>query len=223
MNRTIVILVSAMLAGAHVAMADEPGWYSSFNLGLAMPEGSLLNDDSNRGRGPEFDLDDGGVIGLGAGYALGNGLRLEGDLRYRSFDSNGTASNGFGAPSYADGSLASTTLMANLAYDFVLKNTKLQPYLKGGIGAAWNDAEADVVSLNRAPGWGLYSGNTDTEFAWSLGAGVAYPIDDRLSLTAEYQYLDLGSAETGADINGQTMSFDDLGSHEVTLGLRYEF
>ncbi len=35
--------------------------------------------------------------------------------------------------------------------------------------------------------------------------------------------MDLGSAETGGDINEQSMRFDDLGSHEMTLGLRYKF
>ena len=77
--------------------------------------------------------------------------------------------------------------------------------------------------MGPSAGWGVYSSATDTEFAWSLGAGFAYPIDERLSLTAEYQYVDLGSAETGGDINGQSMRFDDLGSHEMTLGLRYTF
>jgi opacity protein-like surface antigen len=113
--------------------------------------------------------------------------------------------------------------MPNLAYDFVLKGSKLRPYLKGGIGAAWNEAEADVLGAGRSDRWATYSSGTDIQFAWSLGAGLAYPIDERLSLTAEYQYIDLESAETGGGINGHRMRFDDLGSHEMTLGLRYTF
>ncbi len=119
--------------------------------------------------------------------------------------------------------MTSTTFTTNLAYDFVLKSSKLRPYLKGGIGVAWNKAEADVLGPGPSAGWGVYSAGTDTRFAWSQGAGLAYPVDERLSLTAEYRYMDLGSAETGGDINGQRMRFDDLGSHEMTLGLRYAF
>jgi opacity protein-like surface antigen len=182
-----------------------------------------MHDGGNADRGSDYDLDNGGVVGLGGGYGFGNGLRLEGDLRYRGFDAGGVSGGALGAPSYADGTVTSTTLMTNLAYDFVLQGSKLRPYLKGGIGAAWNEAEADVLRPGRTAGWGVYSARTDTRFAWSLGAGLAYPIDERLSLTADYQYIDLGSAETDGDINGHRMRFDDLGSHEMMLGLRYAF
>jgi len=223
MNKTQMILMSAIVVGAQTANAEVPGWYGSLNLGLAIPDGSLIHGDGNTNRGPDYDLDNGGVAGLGGGYSLGNGLRLEGELRYRGFDADGTSLGAFGAPSYADGSVTSTTLMTNLAYDFVLQGSKLRPYLKGGIGAAWNEAEADVLGAGRSDRWAVYPSGTDTRFAWSLGAGLAYPIDERLSLTADYQYIDLGSAETDADINGHRMRFDDLGSHEMTLGLRYSF
>ncbi|MGB5833164.1 MAG: outer membrane beta-barrel protein [Thiohalocapsa sp.] len=113
--------------------------------------------------------------GLAGGYGFGNGLRLEGELRYRSFDAGGISHAAFGAPSSADGSVTGTTLMTNLAYDFALTSSKLRPYLKGGIGAAWNEADADVFSLGRSAGWGIYSSGTDTQVAWSLGAGLAYP------------------------------------------------
>ena len=223
MNKTQMILMSAIVAGAQTVGADESGWYGSLNLGYAIPYGSLTPGDGNPDGGPEYDLDNGGVAGLGGGYRLGNGLRLEGELRYRAFDAGGASGGGLGAPSYADGSVTSTTFMTNLAYDFVLKSTKLRPYLKGGIGAAWNEAEADVLGPGRSARWAGYSSGTDTQFAWSLGAGLAYPIDERLSLTAEYQYVDLGSAKTGGDINGHRMDYDDLGSNEITLGLRYAF
>lgn len=223
MNKTQMILTSAIVAGAQTANAEEPGWYSSFNLGYAIPEGSLMHDGGDADRGPDYDLDNGGIVGLGGGYGFGNGLRLEGDLRYRGFDAGGTSRGALGAPSYADGTVTSTTLMTNLAYDLVLQGSKLRPYLKGGIGAAWNEAEADVLGAGRSDRWAVYPSGTDTQFAWSLGAGLAYPIDERLSLTADYQYIDLGSAETDSDIIGHRMRFDDLGSHEVTLGLRYTF
>lgn len=222
MNKTQLILMSAIVVGTQTVNADEPGWYGSLNLGLAIPEGSLDYSDGKPDQGTDYDLDNGGVAGLGGGYGFGNGLRLEGELRYREFGAGGI-SGGVGGPSYADGSVTSTTFMANLAYDFILEGSKLRPYLKGGIGAAWNKAEADVLAPGLSAGWGDFSAGTDTQFAWSLGAGLSYPIDKQLSLTAEYQYVDLGSAETGGDINGQRMRFDDLGSNEITLGLRYAF
>ncbi len=151
MNKTQLILMSAFIAGAQTANADEPGWYSSLNLGLAIPEGSLMHG-GNPDRGPDYDLDDGGVAGLGAGYGFGNGLRLGAELRYRAFDAGGISHAAYGAPSLANGSVKSTTLMTNLSYDFLLRRGNLRPYVKGRIGAAWNDADADVLGMDRSAG-----------------------------------------------------------------------
>ena len=105
----------------------SPAGYSPLNLGIAIPDGSLLHGDGNADRGPSYDLDNGGVAGLGGGYRFGNGLRLEEELRYRAFDAGETAYGAFGEPFSADGTVTSTTLMTNLVYDFMLPGSKLRP------------------------------------------------------------------------------------------------
>ena len=47
MNKTQMILMSAIVAGAQTVGADESGWYGSLNLGYAIPYGSLTPGDGN--------------------------------------------------------------------------------------------------------------------------------------------------------------------------------
>ena len=113
--------------------------------------------------------------------------------------------------------------MADFIGDFGLTKSKLRPYVKGGLGVARNEAEADLFHSRGIAGRRESPDGTGTQLTWSLGAGAAYPLNDRVSLTAAYQYTELGSAETDAGIHGHRMRFDNLVSHVVTLGLRYTF
>ena len=88
-----------------------------------------------------------------------------------------------------------------------------------GVGWAINraDAQQDHVSD--------FDNKWNSDFAWSLGAGVSYDITQSIAADFSYQYLDLGEAKTGMS---QFAPLDerfegDLETHELKAGIRYSF
>ena len=97
----------------------------------------------------------------------------------------------------------STVAMANGYFDFagVWPNTfqTIQPYLSAGVGASFNRLPGTTVQMTIPPVYGTgflipvsFNSHTQTEFAWSLGAGVGIRITDNVMLDFAYKYIDLG-------------------------------
>ncbi|WP_256581541.1 MULTISPECIES: outer membrane protein [Pseudomonas] len=74
-----------------------------------------------------------------------------------------------------------------------------------------------------------YGSATQTNLAWSLGAGVAYDVTDRLALDLGYRYVDMGDTESGWNnfLNARGLQDEkmkaNLVSSEVVLGMRWAF
>ena len=117
-----------------------------------------------------------------------------------------------------DVEVTSHRLMVNAAYDIEISNgVKVFPL--AGVGWAINraDAQQDHVSD--------FDNKWNSDFAWSLGAGVSYDITQSIAADFSYQYLDLGEAKTGMS---QFAPLDerfegDLETHELKAGIRYSF
>lgn len=130
--------------------------------------------------------------------------------------------------------MRSHQLMLNGYYDF--KNTtKFTPYVSAGVGVThiknkisgeamyWDDNEGDVM-LN------LNQSDSDTNFTWSVGAGVTYAVTPNVSLDLGYRYVDAGDLKFSSNLplKDYMTSFTykseaDLSSHDYTLGIRYTF
>jgi outer membrane autotransporter protein len=111
-------------------------------------------------------------------------------------------------------------LMVNAAYDFELGNgVKVFPL--AGVGWAINRADAWVD----APGAGDLEDKWNSDFAWSLGAGVSYDVTQNIAVDFSYQYLDLGEAKTGAPSWVSSLEYvtGNLETHELKAGIRYSF
>ena len=111
----------------------------------------------------------------------------------------------------------STTLLANVYYDFH-NSTAFTPYVGAGLGLAFNYLGVDWRTHN-----GNHGGSIDdrqTNFAWQVGAGVAYSFTDNMAVDVAYRYLDLGYTQ----VDGH---YGDVGirpyNHEIMLGLRFGF
>lgn len=104
------------------------------------------------------------------------------------------------------------SLMMNAYYD-IDTNTAFTPYVGGGIGYARLKGSVDSR-------FGELSKSSD-EFAWQLGAGVAYALNDNVSLDLGYRYSDFGSVEKEylPDRNYKA----DVDAHEFLFGARYTF
>ena len=97
--------------------------------------------------------------------------------------------------------------MANVYYD-INTNSKLVTYLGAGLGVARVKGTIKAGHLSES--------ESHNNFAWQIGAGVGYALNDKILLDAGYRYVDNGSFST---------YYGDLKSsaNELYLGIRYKF
>jgi OmpA-OmpF porin, OOP family len=169
LRRTIALaaLLTAMTVGA--AQATE-GWYGRVDAGYSV-DGQLEVE-----AGPSVDLDEDWMAGIGAGYALANGFRLEGELSYRNNELDAV-----GAPE-----ATAWAGMINGYYDFN-RGGGWEPYVGVGVGYG-------SLDISGAP-------DEESSWAWQAMAGVAVPLTERLDLDVGYRFFRMEDVEfTGADV-----------------------
>ena len=127
-----------------------------------------------------------------------------------------------GFPGFLVNELRSQSLMLNGYYDF--KNTsKFTPYLSAGVGVSRIE---NKVSINPEALGTSENITTDTNnnFTWTAGAGVAYKVTENVALDLAYRYVDAGETDVSQSIGGTKLkNTADLVSHDYSLGVRYNF
>lgn len=119
--------------------------------------------------------------------------------------------------------------MLNVYYD-IDTGTKFTPYVGAGIGYAHLKNKTKVTGSTPAGALNLGSSESENNFAWNVGAGVSYALNDKVSLDAGYRYSDYGNIKESVsqkvsglkeplNVNGKY----DVTSHEFLLGARYSF
>ena len=189
------VLAAALLATAGLAfstaadaqdLAKYRGPYVSGALGI-----NQARDADIRGTvdtQAEFEKSIAGAAALG--YALGNGLRLEGELSHRrdGGDSVGGAN--------ADGHITVNSFLVNAVYDFSTGG-RITPYLGLGAGVAHMNTNLSPV------GGGSLGGDAD-KFAWQGIAGFAVPLADNLAFTTDVRYFDAGNPSFSISSGGNS-------------------
>lgn len=225
LRRSCLTALALIGASASSALAaDPPGWYASGQAGAAWQEESSTHGAMNF----QSETDPGFALLGAVGRNLGNGFRLEGELGYRqidldrlsiSNDGGAGAAAGVGSVNGITGNVSGgnhvLSFMGNGFYDFDLPNTKLKPYIGGGIGFARveaNDVRANNVSLVN---------DSDVVFAYQLGGGVSYPLTAQTDAFVDYRYFATEDPSFTASNGGIVKS--DLETHNVSVGLRYKF
>ncbi len=188
------------------------------------------------------------IFGLGIGYRHSDHLRfdLTGEYRGKSafsaldrYDEDTTDSN-FGsdctysptgdcATNHYTGKKQEWLFLVNGYYDFSPIHG-ITPYLGAGVGVSYNTIY-DFVDTNVITGGGGYAATgSKWSLAWALHAGAAWQINPNLSLDVGYSFVSLGDAQTGTFTNFDStcgsctpMQFQGIYSHDVKVGLRYEF
>lgn len=205
--RTIAIVAvsaAAVLFNPLTASADDKGFYVGIGAGVnAFPEDSKLGST-------EADLDWSWVTAGSAGYAFGNGLRLEGEIGYRPNDVNGVS----GVPG-AGGDYSTLSFMTNLLYDFKRPNWIITPYIGVGIGAARVHADGT------APAAGVTIDDSSFGFAMQAIVGASYDINEKLALTADYRHFRV--PDLSFDTSAGTSVDSDYATNQFMVGLRYRF
>jgi len=183
----------------------------------------------------DLDIDSTAMAGIAIGRSYGNGWRAEAAL-------NMFGSTNFSGPwSYTipeingphadmEGSVRSVALFANGYYDFATGG-RATPFVTAGVGVARNTM-GDWTRINLAEDAvrRTFQGASNTDFAWSVGLGVALDVGPvkgsapaKLELT--WRYFDLGSVSGGTTpLNGsgsptEALNFD-LSDQVISIGLR---
>ena len=168
--------------------------------------------------------DDGFVLGAAVGWDFMNmdvPVRAEMEYMYHSeIDYN--YANSSNSTDFKNEVQVSTVFLN--AYWDIHNDTAFTPYIGGGIGLAMINEDYSTSTMTLSD-----TGNTTTNFAWNIGAGVAVNLTDNLLLDVMYRYENYGSLSdntitgtTGSVV--ETLKFDDdLSSHNALVSLRYYF
>ncbi|MBR1825014.1 MAG: porin family protein [Alphaproteobacteria bacterium] len=111
-------------------------------------------------------------------------------------------------------------LMFNAYYDFYTK-TPFTPYVSAGMGGARMKYSTDLGAIHQ------------TEFAWQLGFGVAYEINEHFAADLGYRFIDYGDFSNSFVEHNQVSKTKtenvyhktkvESQANEIMLGLRYTF
>ena len=200
--------------------AAEGGFYMSGNLGYSMVNDSdlgtfteaeledIIEEDLPAGSSGSLELsyDPGFTVGAAAGYDFGS-VRLEGELSYQQNDfdeitatitipGEGSGSGGIGV----DGDVTNLLILCNGYYDF-RKGSALRPYITAGIGYAFIDIEDE----------------SDSVFAYQVGLGLSYAMNDNITWDLKYRYLGTSDLEVAG------VGDVEYSAHSLNLGLRFNF
>jgi opacity protein-like surface antigen len=226
LRRSCLTALALVAATAPAALAADPaGWYLSGQAGASWQDNANTYGAMNFRSHSDAGF---GILGA-AGRSFGNGFRVEGELGYRQIDLSKLSINGDGGAGAAAGtsSLNSVTtrnvlggnhvvsFMGNGFYDFDLPNTRLKPYVGGGIGFA--RVEANDIRANGVP---LMSDN-DVVFAYQVGAGVSYPVTPQTDAFLDYRYFATQDPSFRVATGGTAQS--ELATQNVSVGMRYKF
>lgn len=179
----------------------------------------------------EKDSSFGGALALGYDFAPNFAVPVRMELEYamRS-QSEGSYSDAF----YDGGTLIKEsgdmkfdvqTVFLNAYFD-IETGTAFTPYVGAGVGVAIVKADGSIKIT--ADGDSIYdesAAETQTNFAFNLGAGIAYDFNENVCIDLGYRYSDFGKSETG-DLGFGELSVEGKArvvAHEGMLGLRYMF
>lgn len=125
----------------------------------------------------------------------------------------------------------STTSNVILGYSKInlLSYKKLLPYFNVGLGGSINNTKKyheealEFVTARVSP---QFQKQTNTQFAYLLGAGIDVLANDNLSISAGYNYLNIGSLSTGYGLStwsAARLNYGSSSTNEVLLTLNYKF
>jgi opacity protein-like surface antigen len=227
MRLAAVLFPVVMGLGLGDAAEAKDGLYGSLTAvgGLsqtrdARNQGSLGGSASNRNHSDEV-AGIGATLGYETGVFLGK-LRTEVEIHYRfrfDFDENRPVIDDLPTAGL-DSNLASATGLVNLNYLSEIDGGP-SPYLGVGLGATYYRAENelnDFGTLGRSSDI-----STGTKFTWAVNAGILWRMAEDVRFQLGYRYIDMGEIEFGSFAGGAVEMTADYVSHDVILGLIYDF
>lgn len=236
-----IVAVSLLSFVSSVAMASSNGFYVSGKIGtsiIKLSDQKWSDDEGSVGGGSKTKGVFGGGIALGYDLydATSLPLRTELDITLRgkasskhnlSNESWSSGGSHFTAREDGKNDITLNTFMINTYYDF--KNqTNFTPYVSVGLGLASIKHKAHYSFSEVNSGGSDYDAfsksKTNSNFAWSLGLGSQYAINDNLSLDLSYRFLDAGKSDVSYNDDGDTLkSKVKVRSNDIMFGVLYRF
>ncbi|MES0882473.1 outer membrane protein [Roseibium sp. SCP14] len=221
-----------------IAIAEDgssSNWYIKSEAGAAFSNDAGTTDMSFT-HGPQVTVNDSDlgvspVFGIGIGRQIYKNFRGDVTFNYRGGFELDTESTDSLPASPLDADIKSYSLMANLYWDiyrFDAGQLAITPYLSGGAGVAINQTD-DMLLIAGGTNAAEISGGTKTNFAFQVGAGAGIEMSEHLTLDLGYRYVDLGEFQSGKNLPSvPSVKLNDpikgdLTSHEIMIGLRYNF
>jgi len=236
-RRSLPFSICCLLA-SQVTLAHENQPYFELGLGRSLGSGELLHGGQNAAGTPRYDVGDATVRSAAIGYQFVSGLRVELDFRDRNINIGGqqtvatrpqSAFTGAAQEQFnASGKMNSTSRMLSVAYVGELIKPDWKAYLKLGVGESKNrtlavvDVQPTLASLGRDDPIDYLKGS-NREFAWLAGGGVHLHVQENIEIGLDYQYSNLGDANTQPSEFGEVLEHDRLAVHEISVKLRFHF
>ena len=218
MKRIIAALALVLtLALPGLAAAEGTGMYLAPKFLMSIQDtGRVERSSALAGTG----VDDYSQFTLGGALALGYDfwpqqmlpLRAEIEFAMRG-NSEKTWSDGGVNVRDVKGTWNNSTLFANLFWDFH-NDSAFTPYIGAGLGLAFNYTGYDFTTNS---GDKFSADDRFTNFAWNVGAGVAYNFNENFAVDLGYRFMMMGYNEVDSSISNQPYN------NEFMLGLRFAF
>jgi opacity protein-like surface antigen len=205
--------LSAYTQSAQTAQAQA---YLRLDTGYSFSRDAGVTNKSGGGIVGSVDtLEKSPIYGGGIGYKFGRAFRTDFTASYRGgFELRGTDA----AFQTFRGDVTSWAYMLNGYFD-IPTGSAWTPYVGAGVGHYRNRVATVAV---QTPGVGNFIIPEGKKYgaAWSVSAGVGYPLGTTVTLDIGYRYLNLGKIETPAipTYSGLT---GKLAAHELAVGIRF--
>jgi outer membrane immunogenic protein len=194
--------VAGMVLGAANAFAAAP--YVSIGAGVSLLSDSTIEGVNFEMNNTSVQYENGYMLRGAFGTALNKSFRLELEGFYTHNDTDSATLIGLANVEANKGGTTAMGMLVNGYYDINF-GSRFVPFLSAGLGFA--NLNVDF----------LRNGSQDQNvFAYTIGAGAAYAITDKINLELAYRYLKTEDTE-----------FDNLsvsyGSHQIMFNTRFSF
>ena len=213
-NLSVLALTLALGAAAPAAAQDFSTFYVTPKIVSSYQRGEMSGTVLPGGAGMSGGHERGAVLGLGVSvgvdlsYSSALPVRLEAEYLYHGNQTFRHQDHNW-INTYE---VSSHSLLFNAFYD-IATDTAFTPYVGGGLGLANVNVDFNSANTGLVP-----TKSNKWNFAWDIGGGVAWSLNENLALDLGYRYMDLGRGENGNLAAGA--SAIDLTAHEFGLGLR---
>jgi opacity protein-like surface antigen len=234
------------MAYAPAPAQDFGGWYLRGDIGFSnqsVSKRDYYSYPTLLSLQQQSSFDTGGIFGVGVGYQFNNWFRADVTGQYRgkanfhgldltSYSDTGTVQRG------SDNYSASKSEIVVLGNVYADLGTWwcMTPFVGAGVGMSRNtisnftDTGANgTLAFGTVPSLASAASASKWNFAWALHTGVAYHVTPSMVVELAYSYMNLGDGLTGALVTkdgvtaNQAMTFKDITSHDVKLGVRWNF